>query len=144
MTRLAVASLVSLALLLAGAARAQTEKWNQEKVTALSGELMSSVSGLQNALQNSAQAQNPLLEDTLAQVGDLLGLFEFEATHLNALLASGKGLRATLPAYKRLQELHAELTPYGGQVELSAFLAPPVAKAKAALTALAKYYPPQP
>jgi hypothetical protein len=144
MKRLVAASLFALALFAAGAASAQTEKWNQEKVTALSTELVSSVSGLQNALQNSNQAQNPVMEDTVAQITDTLGLFEFEATHLNALLKSGKGLKSTLPAYKRLQELHSELTGFSGQIEMTAMLTPPITKAKTTLTKLAAYYPPTP
>jgi hypothetical protein len=141
MSRFAFAASVSLALLVAGAAGAQTEKWNQEKLTAISAELVSSVSGLQNDLNNSAQAMDPMMEDTVAQVSDGLGLLEFEAIHLNALLKSGKGLKATLPAYRRLQELHSELMGYSGQIAIGAFLSPPLTKAKAALTKLAAYYP---
>ena len=144
MSRFAVAAFVSLALLVAAAAGAQSEKWNQEKVTALSAELMNSVSGLQNDLNNSSQAMDPMMEDTVAQVSDGLGILEFEAIHLNAMLKSGKSLKKTLPAYKRLQELHSELMGYSGQIAITAFLSPPLTKAKAALTKLAAYYPPQP
>ena len=122
MKRLAVASLFTLALFAAGAAPAQTEKWNQEKVTALSAELVSSVSGLQTAFQNSTQAQDPVMQETVAQVVDGLGLLEFEALHLNSMLKSGQGLKSTLPAYRRLQEFHGELMGYSGQVAISAFL----------------------
>jgi hypothetical protein len=141
MPRVAVAVFASF-LLLSSIAGAQAEKWNQEKVTALSAELMSSVSGLQTNLQNSSQAMDPMMEDTVAQVSDGLGLLEFEAIHLNALLKSGKGLKATLPAYRRLQALHSELLGYSGQVAITQLLSPPLTKAKTALTQLAAYYPP--
>jgi hypothetical protein len=144
MSRFAVAVSVSLALLVAGAAGAQTEKWNQQKVTALSGELMNSVQGLQTDLENSSQAMDPMMEDTVAQISDALGILEFEAIHLNAMLKSGKGLKKTLPAYKRLQEIHSELMGYQGQIAITAFLSPPLTKAKTALAKLAAYYPPQP
>jgi len=144
MKRLVAVSLFALALFAAGAATAQTEKWKQEKVTALSAELVSSVSGLQTAFQQSNQAQDPMMQETVAQILDSLGLLEFEAIHLNAMLKSGAGLTGTLPAYRRLQELHSELMGYSGQVAITAFLSPPLTKAKATLTKLAAYYPPAP
>ena len=134
------AAFVCLALL-AASASAQTEKWSQEKVTALSGQLASAVSGLQNGLQNGSQTWDPMMEDAVYQASDALGLFEFEATQLNALLKSGKGMKQTLPTYRRLQELHTELQAFKGQVGLSDFLKPPLDKAKAVLTQLAAYYP---
>lgn len=142
MKRIVAASL--LALFAAGAAPAQTEKWSQEKVTALSAELMNSVSGLQTAFQQSNQAQDPMMQETVAQIVDGLGLLEFEAIHLNAMLKSGAGQTGTLPAYRRLQEFHSELMGYSGQVAITAFLSPPLTKAKTTLTKLAAYYPPTP
>jgi hypothetical protein len=144
MKRLAFVSLTALALFAAAAASAQTEKWNQAKVTALAGDLVNSVSNLQNQLQNNAQAGDPFMEETVWQVGDSLGLLEFEALRLQALLTSGKGMKQTLPAYKRLQQLHRECQAYTGQFQQTAILSPPLTKAKAALTSLAAYYPPQP
>src|SRR5262245_39229948 len=130
---------------LAGSASAQSAKWDQAKVTAISGDLVNAVANLQNNLQNSAQAGDPMMEELVYQVGDSLGLIEFEAMRLNALLKSGKGMKATLPAYKRLQQLHRECVDEAqGQMQVSTFIAPPLAKAKAALSLLAAYYPPQP
>jgi hypothetical protein len=144
MKRFAVVSLTALALFAAGTAAAQTAKWDQAKVTALAGDLANSVSNLQNQLQNNAQAGDPFMEETVWQVGDSLGLLEFEATRLQALLQSGKGMKQTLPAYKRLQQLHRECQAYTGQFQQTAILTPSLAKAKAALSMLSAYYPPQP
>jgi len=141
MTRL-LAALVCLVL--AGAASAQTEKWNQAKATALAGDLVNSVSNLEQQLQNNAQAGDPFMEETIWQVGDSLGLLQFEAIRLQALLSSGKGMKQTLPCYKRLQQLHRECQAYTGQFQQTAILAPSLDKAKTALTKLAAYYPPQP
>lgn len=144
MKRLVTAPLFALALFAAGAASAQTEKWSQEKVTALSAELVSSVSGLQTAFQQSNQAQDPVMQETVAQIVDGLGLLEFEAIHLNAMLKNGAGQTGTLSAYRHLQEFHSELMGYSGQVAITAFLSPPLTKAKTTLTKLAAYYPPAP
>ena len=143
--RLSAGSCIALlALTVAGAVRAQTAHWDQAKVTAISGDLVSAVANLQNNLQNSAQAGDPAMEELVYQVGDTLGLIEFEATRLNALLQSGRGMKATLATYKRLQQLHREATDEAqGQMQVSAFIAPPLAKAKAALALLSAYYPPQ-
>jgi len=145
MPRLALALwLAPCALLAATTGSAQTQKWDQPKVTALSSELVGAVSNLQSSLQNSVQAQDPVMQETVFQVGDSLGLIEFEAARLEALLKSGKGMKATLPAYKRLQQLHREcLDEAQGQLQVTAFLQPPLTKAKATLAALAAYYPPQ-
>ena len=145
MRRLAATCLALAALLGAGGiASAQSEKWNQAKATALAGELVNSVSNLEQQLQNNAQAGDPFMEETVWQVGDSLGLLQFEATRLQALLASGKGMKPTLPAYKRLQQLHRECQAYTGQFQQTAILTPSLDKARAALQALSAYYPPQP
>ena len=144
MKRFVVVSLTALALFAAGPAAAQTAKWDQAKVTALASDLANSVSNLQNQLQNNAQAGDPFMEETVWQVGDSLGLLEFEAIRLQALLQSGKGMKQTLPAYKRLQQLHRECQAYTGQFQQTAILTPPLAKAKAALSMMSAYYPPQP
>lgn len=129
----------------AGSALAQSAKWDQVKVSALSSELVQAVTNLQNSLENSAQAMNPETQETVFQVADALGLIEFEAARLNMQIRKGKGMRETLPTFKRLQQLHREAQEdVAGQLQVSAFLAPSLAKAKAALTQLAAYYPPQP
>src|SRR5262245_57963820 len=144
MRRIAIAACAALALFLAGAASAQTEKWDQKKVTALSAQFMNAVSGLQTALRQNPQMQDPTQEYTLGAVTDTLNLLEFESTHLNAMLTKGAGMRGTLHAYYRLQELVQELVPYQGQVMLTDFLTPPIQKGRTALVELAKYYPPVP
>lgn len=144
MRRAILGSLVAFACLLALDASAQTEKWNQAKVSALAGELVNAVSGLQNALMASQQWQTWSGENSVWGVTDDLRLMEFEAISLNADLAKGAGMNQTLPAYMRVQQIHRETAQYQGQMDVSAFLAPPLAKAKAVLAKLAAYYPPQP
>jgi hypothetical protein len=144
MRRALIRSISAFALLIAFDASAQAEKWNQAKVTALAGVLASAVSGLRNALMNSEQWQVQTQEPELWGVADDLRMIEFEATNMSADLAKGAGMNQTLHAYVRLQQLHREISQYKGQVPVGDFLAPPLAKAKAVLTKLAAYYPPQP
>lgn len=136
-------ALAVFALVAAATASAQSQTWDQAKVTALSGELANAVSNLQSSLQNSAQAQDPVMQETVFQVADSLGLIEFEAARLNALLKSGKGMKETRPAYRRLQQLHRECVDEAqGQLQVTSFLKPSLDRAKNTLTALAAYYPP--
>jgi hypothetical protein len=144
MRRASIGSIVALALLIALDARSQTEKWDQAKVTALAGELANAVSGLRNSLMNSEQWQVQSQDPALWGVAEDLRMIEFEAISMNADLAKGAGMNQTLPAYMRLQQIHRELSQYQGQVDVGAFLAPPLAKAKGVLVRLAAYYPPQP
>jgi hypothetical protein len=143
--RAVLGSLAAFALLLASDAGAQTQKWDQAKVTALAGQLSSALSGLRNALMNSAEWQaSYAIDDTLWGVAEDLRMMEFEATQMNADLTNSAGMKQTLPAYVHLQQLHREVSQYQGQMAVGAFLAPPLAKAKGLLAQLAAYYPPQP
>ena len=145
MRRAIIGSFVAFGLLLASDGTAQTEKWNQAKVTALARELSNAVSGLRNSLMNSDQWQNwSAGNDTLWGVSEDLRIIEFEAMSMNADLAKGAGMKQTLPAYTHLQQIHRELAQYNGQMDVGAFIAPPLAKAKAVLAQLAAYYPAQP
>jgi hypothetical protein len=145
MRRAIIGSLIAFTFLVAFDGHAQTEKWNQAKVTALAGELSNAVSGLRNALMNSAQWQaESAMDDTLWGVSEDLRMIDFGAMSMNADLAKGAGMKQTLPAYMRLQQIHRELSQYKGQMDVGAFLAPPLAKAKGILAQLAAYYPAQP
>jgi hypothetical protein len=71
MRRAIIGSLIAFTFLVAFDGHAQTENWNQAKVTALAGELSNAVSGLRDALMNSAQWQaESAMDDTLWGVSE--------------------------------------------------------------------------
>jgi len=145
MRRATIGSIVALGFLAAFEVHAQTQTWDQAKVTSLAGELTNAVSGLRDSLRNSAQWQIwTEADDSLYGIAEDLRMMESEAISLNADLAKGEGMKQTQPAYMRVQQIHRELAQYKGQVDVGAFLAPPLAKAKAVLAQLAVYYPAQP
>ena len=145
MRRATIGSIVALGFLAAFEVHAQTQTWDQAKVTSLAGDLANAVSGLRDSLRSSAQWQVwSETDESLYGIAEDLRMIESEAMSLNADLAKGEGMKQTQPAYMRVQQIHRELAQYKGQVDVGAFLAPPLAKAKAVLAQLAVYYPAQP
>jgi hypothetical protein len=132
---------LAASLLFGAHASAQTEAWNQEKVTGLAKELESAVSGLRDALRKSPMWENPQQKRTLYRISDKLRLIESESASLHAYLAKGAGMEETLPAYERIQRLRRDAQVLAKKTDVSAFTQPKLDRANQVLGLLAPYYP---
>jgi hypothetical protein len=140
-------TLVACALFAVSVARdasAQAQPWNQEVVTALAGELEDAVSGLREAVRQSPQMQFPTQRRRLYEIMDNLRLIEQSASSMHAELKKGEGMEATLPTYKRLQQVKRDTEVVAQKVDVSAITRPKLDKAQTILDKLAGYYPAEP
>jgi len=126
-----------------GAARAQSQPWDQEKTAALAGELESAVSGLRDAVRKSPMWGNPQQKRTLYRIADKLRLIESESASLHAQLVKGAGMDETLPTYERIQRLRRDAQVHAAKTDVSAFTKPKLDRATEVLGLIAPYYPPQ-
>lgn len=141
---LAVFLLLCQAAGLAREAAAQSQPWNQEVATALAGELEDAVSGLRDAVRQSPNMQIPTQRRKLYEIVDNLRLIEQSATSLHAELKKGEGMEATMPTYKRLQQIRRDTEVLAQRVDITALTQPKLDKAKGILEKLAGYYPAEP
>jgi hypothetical protein len=125
-------------------ARAQTQAWDQEVVTARAGELEKAVSGLRESVRGSPNIQNPGFRRKMYEILDNLRLIEQSATSLHASLKNGAGMEETLPTYKRLQQIRRDTEVLAQQVDITAVTRPKLDEAKDLLAKIEPYYPPEP
>ena len=148
MTRRLVVTAAALLLFasagLAREAAAQTQAWNQEVVTALSGELEDAVSGLREVIRGNPAKDRPGQRRQIYEILDNLRLIEQSATSMHASLKNGAGLEETLPTYNRLQQIRRDTEVLAKQVDISAITQPKLDRARDILSKLEPYYPPQP
>ncbi len=131
---------VAMALLVGAHASAQTEAWNQEKVTALAKELESAVSGLRDAVRRSPLMENPQQKARLFRISDKLRLIESECVSLHAHLARGAGMEETLPMFERIQRLRRQTQSMANRTDVSALTQPKLDRANEVLAQLAPFY----
>ena len=134
----------ALLLLSTERSSAQTEAWNQEKVTALAGELESAVAGLRDALRKNPMWENPQQKAPLYRLADKLRLIESECASLHARLAKGEGMEETQPAYEHIQRLRRDAEVEGSRTEVSTFIRPKLDRAREVLSMIAPFYPAAP
>lgn len=130
-----------MALLVGAHASAQTEAWNQEKVTALAKELESSVSGLRDAVRRSPLRENPQQKTRIFRIADQLRLIESESASLHARLARGEGMDETLPSFQRIQRLRRSAQSLANRTDVSAQTQPKLDRANQVLGQMAPFYP---
>jgi len=147
MTRFMVAAIAALALVqtlgLARGAAAQTQPWNQEVVTSLSGELEDAVSGLRDVVRGSPNLDIPAKKTMIKQITDNLRQMEASTQSLHASLKKGGGMEETLPTYMRLQQLRRDTAVLAQRVDITAVTAPKLEKAQELLHKMEPYYPAQ-
>lgn len=135
---------VAAALLVAVHASAQTETWNQEKVTGLAKELEAAVSGLRDDLRKSPAWENQQQKATLFRISDELRLIESESASLHAQLAKGAGMEETQPTYERIRRLRRDAQVLAKKTDVSAVTQPKLDRANQMLELLAPFYPASP
>lgn len=135
------ALLLAAALAAPPSASAELAKWDQERVTAIAGELANAIKDLRKAVR---QVPPP----TVGQPGthsyyellDTLGGLESASKRLNKALADGKGREETSPTYRRLMRGVRDAQEYARRLELGAPVLDRVAVAGDALRRLRPYY----
>jgi hypothetical protein len=135
---------VASAMLVAVQASAQTEPWNQEKVTALAKQLEASLSGLRDDLRKSPAWENQQQKGTLYRISDKLRLIESESISLHAHLEKGAGMAETHPTYERIQRLRRDAQVLAKKTDVSAVTQPKLDRAIEVLDLLAPFYPAPP
>ena len=137
-------ALAALAAALAAPAQAQTEPWNQEKATALAGELEKAVAGLRDSIRKSPQWEIASQRKTLSRIQRKLRSIESTALSLHAHLAKGATMAETRPSYERIQRLKRDAEVQAKHVDVSAFTQPILDRAQEVLSQLAPMYPAEP
>jgi hypothetical protein len=139
-------AIVVLGLVLSplGGALAQTETWNQEKVTALSGELVQAVSGLRDAVRKSPMRDNPQQKRIFYRISDYLRRIESESLSLRAQLTKGAGMEETWPNYRNIRLLRRNAEVLAKKTDVSAPTQPKLDRAEQLLDEISGYYPPEP
>jgi hypothetical protein len=142
MGRTIVGLLVAFALGIAALdAHAQTEKWDQAKVTTLAAEYEGAVSGLRDAVRQSiAWTENPD-KSKLYQIAQDLRQIEWLAQSLHADLKKGEGLEATTPVYLEMVETRNYAQADAMFVDINAQVKPKLDTARAAFAKLSAFYP---
>ncbi len=144
MGRLIVGFVAAFALLVASGASAQTEKWDQAKVTAVAAEFESAVSGLREAAKQSVQWTMAPDKAPLYQVLQDLRQIEWLAQSLHADLAKGEGLEATTPVYMEMVETRNYAKADAMFVDVVASVKPKLDASRAAFAKLSAFYPATP
>jgi len=134
-------AVAALGLTFATQALAQTEKWNQEKVTAIAKELEAAVSGLRDAVKKSPAWENPQQKRNLYKISDILRQIEQECTSLHAQLAKGAGMEESLANYEHIQRLKRRAEVLAPKSDITAFTKPKLDQATGLLKQIEPYYP---
>jgi hypothetical protein len=87
------------------ASRAPSQDWNQQKVTALAGQLTTSARALYTVLYQDPQSQSLSMENGQDSMGGSIRKLGESAAGLHAKLESGQDRTATLHEYQRIKEL---------------------------------------
>ena len=131
----------AFALTFATQAPSQTEKWNQEKVTAIAKDLEAAVSGLRDAVKKSPAWENPQQKRNLYKIADILRQMEQECTSLHAQLARGAGMEESQSNYDHIQRLRKRAQVLAPKSDIGAFTKPKLDQAAAILKQIEPYYP---
>ena len=124
---------------------AERADWDQERVTAIAGELAEAASGVKDAVR-----KEPVSTIGSGQAGSYYRLVQLtrriktEARHLAAQLEAGKGYDETLPVYEALMVWIRDAREDARRTFLSNFVMEKVAVANDALRRLTPYYVSQP
>jgi hypothetical protein len=144
MARLMVGTVAAFALVVALGANAQTQAWDQAKVTAAAAEFESAVSGLREAVKQSSQWTISVNKAPLYQVLQDLRQIEWLSQSLHADLVKGEGLEATTPQYLQMVETRSYAKADAMFVDIGASIKPKLDASRAAFTKLTAFYPATP
>lgn len=123
-----------------GPASAESESWDQQKVTAIAQELADAVKDLKDVVrQNPDQVSGSQRRAQYAAREDLR-LLSNTTKHLALELEKGEGREATLPIYRRVQTLRRDAEEDGRKAMIQAPTMERISIAKEILARLAPYY----
>lgn len=144
MKRWIVAAVAAFAVVVALGANAQTEKWDQAKVTAAAAEFEGAVSGLRDAVRQSTAWTMSPDKSKLYQIAQDLRQIEWLAQSLHADLKKGDGLEATTPAFLEMVETREYAKADAAFVDINAQIKPKLDASRAAFAKLSAFYPSTP
>lgn len=103
----------------AAASREPTETWDQQRVTALAGQLDTAARQLYTTLYMDPEGQEMGMENAENSVVGSIRVLRESATSLHGRLEAGSGRTATLGEYKRIKELSRDATEASGFTDMA-------------------------
>jgi hypothetical protein len=144
MLRGIVAAGAAAFLLAAGAAHAELAKWDQQRVTKYAQELSTATEDLRRALEKLPIQQFATQQRAFYQVRDTIRMLDRAANGLAEALASGEGMEATYPRFKRILLLRDDAVEQGRRADIPNDVMDKVTPAGSALIKLRPYYEEEP
>ncbi len=143
--RFALSTIASLGLVLTvtlapGPVRAQTAKWDQDRVTALGEELRKAVSGVRSGFRNQPPPSVGGKARSFYAIQDKLRVIESESRAFASALEKGQGHDQTVHMYERIQMLRRDAAEIARRLMLTEPVLDKIAAARDVLIRLAPYY----
>ena len=138
-----VVLVLAIAVWVPSASFAELAKWDQERVTALGGELVQATDALYSTFvkEPPATVGSGQLKDYY-RLRQLVRRVKREAKHLSSSLAKGEGYAETLPIYESLMVLVRDARETAKRTFTSNFVLDKAAAAGDVLRRIAPYYDP--
>ena len=135
---------LAFAVWVPSASFAELAKWDQERVTAIGGELTKACDALYDTFRKEPQSTiGSGQANSYYRLRQLIRRVKTEARHLSSSLAKGEGYDQTLPIYENLMVLVREAQESSQRIFSSGFVLEKATAAGDVLRRIAPYYDPE-